>query len=323
MKAFIDKDNIRNILKIEDIYSLQNIENIFRTQLNTVCNFSKNDLFKNDELSAFAGIFTEGVKRENPISFLKTFIPKRPINPRFFDELTNDGLCSLFLISDHENIESCIKKGAVAIARPGDEHKLFNSLTFNHENYDLKLRIGSDKFSKWEDLENFSLPFTELILVDRYIFSDSDLASVNYTGIIKALHKNKQVRTNIIIYTSENDCSLTFDEIKKLTNKVIDKNVPKPKITLIKAKQSVIEHDRTIWTNYFRIYSGDSFNYFDSKGEKITRGKEIQFSSHLNLNNESVGLELIKDLQNNVNRLIELGQASQIEGDKISKFLNF
>jgi hypothetical protein len=36
---------------------------------------------------------------------------------------------------------------------------------------------------------------------------------------------------------------------------------------------SYAENDRTIYTNYIRVYSGDTFNYFKANGSKHTKGR--------------------------------------------------
>ncbi|SFE50902.1 hypothetical protein [Thermophagus xiamenensis] len=90
----------------------------------------------------------------------------------------------------------------------------------------------------------------------------------------------------------------------------------------MRGQKSFSEHDRTIWTNYFRIYTGDSINHFNSKGEKITKGHEIQLSSHLKNENSKVSNKLIEDIQANINTLGGK-DSEQIKGDYISGILKF
>lgn len=90
----------------------------------------------------------------------------------------------------------------------------------------------------------------------------------------------------------------------------------------MRGQKSFSEHDRTIWTNYFRIYTGDSINHFNSKGEKITKGREIQLSSHLKNENSKVSNKLIEDIQANINALGGK-DSEQIKGDYISGILKF
>ena len=70
---------------------------------------------------------------------------------------------------------------------------------------------------------------------------------------------------------------------------------------------------------YFRVYSGDSFNYFKSDGSNLTKGREIHYNGFADKENHKLALELISDIQKHIDKL----PAEAVEGDKKSNFLNF
>lgn len=77
------------------------------------------------------------------------------------------------------------------------------------------------------------------------------------------------------------------------------------------------EHDRTLFTNYLRLKSGDSFNYFSSSGSKITNGREMDILSLASRN----FYNLYKDLLQDINTYVQdckVNKPSMIHGDKKS-----
>lgn len=83
------------------------------------------------------------------------------------------------------------------------------------------------------------------------------------------------------------------------------------------------EHDRTIFTNYNHSYSGDSLNYYNSKSEVITKGRNYVVHSHGSREYLNQGLYLIDDLQTILNNLTSPKDRLCIIGDKKSNFLKF
>ena len=83
-----------------------------------------------------------------------------------------------------------------------------------------------------------------------------------------------------------------------------------------------MEHDRTIITNYKRIYSGDTFSFFNKQGDRITKGKEIGYSSFGNAENHKLGREVFNDLQKQIDSL-KANNPDYIIGDKECNYLTF
>ena len=136
---------------------------------------------------------------------------------------------------------------------------------------------------------------------------------------------NTKCKVNIVLYTNNANIGLRYEELSPIIRQAIESvNGIKPNFTLVKYRdqrdvKSYAEHDRTICTNYFRVYSGDTFNYFNATGEKVTKGREIHYSSFANMENHNLAFQLIADIQNNLKAL----PTDSVEGDKVSNYLKF
>ena len=63
-------------------------------------------------------------------------------------------------------------------------------------------------------------------------------------------------------------------------------------------------HDRGIYTNYFRISSGDSFNYFKNRRNDINNTTEIRFDFVFGKNNSFI----LKDLRDIKTYILKTGE---------------
>ncbi|MBI9061970.1 MAG: hypothetical protein JEZ14_08265 [Marinilabiliaceae bacterium] len=241
-------------------------------------------------------------------------------------------LKSAYLLSG-DCCDDLVEDGALAIKNLGHEVNLFNQFVFLKNDYDFekKMGIGSVEYNKWSDLEKYTMPFTDILIIDQYVFSDASLIPSNYIKCLEALHAKKTIQTNIIVYTDFdqfNRGQRSPVQIAKATKKAVKQITGiKPTFTLVLVKKqrdvdSFSEHDRTIWTNYFRLYTGDSINHFNSAGEKITTGREIHLTSHLKEENRLLSDKLIDDLQDNITKMRGKDSA-KIYGDYISSVLRF
>lgn len=332
MRFYIDKENMLSLLKSEDKLFLEDVIKVFRNQVDIALNFSKDEILSNELIKAFFSKMTYGRKREKAPMFLDERFPERPLCNNLHTTLNSFNLKNGYLVND-ENCDNTTTEGALAIKNKGQELNLFNQLVFGKSDYDFekKMNIGGDEFNKWEDLKRFTMPFTDLLLIDQFVFSDASLIESNYIPCLKSLHANKCIQTNIIVYTDHDQFvkgGRSFKNIEKQTKEAVETITGiKPTFTLIlvrkqRGQKSFSEHDRTIWTNYLRIYTGDSFNHFNSRGEKISTGREIHLSSHLKDENRKVSNKLIEDIQSNI-KMLGGKSSAQIKGDCVSGILNF
>lgn len=324
MDIYIDKENLLSLInsRTESLYS--DCVKILKKQLNVFFNFPKDDLKEDDKLMAWYSTFQEGVGEKNVFSFGNNF-PSRPLKSNTHRTFNAQQLSSVYLLND-EKIEVLKSTGTILIGRPGEEISILNNLFLNQKDYlfDKRWKIGGIGFEKWEDLVDYSLPITDIIIIDPYVCSDPSLLGYNLLPFLSCLSNKVKTRLNLIIYTNK-ETSLPYEDLSTVIRKTINNNTgANPNFTLIKYTDkrgipSKAEHDRTVFLNYVRIYSGDTINYFNNDG-KITKGREIHYSSLARDENYSLAFELIKDLQENINFLNKNGG---VEGDKVSGYLNF
>ena len=283
MDIYIDKENLLSLInsKTENLYN--DCIKTLKKQLNVFFNFPKDELKQDDKLMSWFTDFSQGVGENNSFVFGNNF-PLRPLQSNFYKKFNIHQLSSIYLIND-ENADLLQNSGTILIGKPGEEISILNNLFINQNDYlfDKKWKIGSLHFKNWSDLNKYSLPLTDIIIVDPYVCSDQNLIQFNLLPFLKSITHKVKAKINIIIYTDKNAC-LSYDYLSKEIRKTISKITgANPNFTLIKYTDirgipSKAEHDRTIFSNYLRIYSGDTINYFNSHG-KITKGREIHYVS--------------------------------------------
>ena len=144
-------------------------------------------------------------------------------------------------------------------------------------------------------MKEYVSPCTDIIIADQFIFSSPELYQKNIYSLIRALcSKVKNSHVNIVIFTLKSNYNkLTstefepdWDTIYSKIRKCAEKH-SSFKVTFVTAsKQTLEEHDRTIFTNYKYFSSGDSYNYFDSNDVRITNGRNLHAHSHAEKDNE-------------------------------------
>lgn len=324
MDIYIDKENLLSLINSRTETLYYDCIKILKKQLNIFFNFSKDVLKEDDKLMAWYSSLQEGVGENNKFSFGHNF-PSRPLKSNAYKQFNSQQLSSVYLLND-EKIEILKSTGTVLIGKPGEELSILNSLFLNQKDYlfDKRWKIGGNGFEKWEDLIDYSLPLTDIIIVDPFVCSDTSLLKYNLLPFLSCLSNKVKTKLNVIIYTNK-ETSLPYEDLSYIIRKTInDSTGVNPNFTLIKYTDkrgvpSKAEHDRTVFLNYVRIYSGDTINYFNNTG-KITKGREIHYSSLARDENYYLAFELIKDLQENINFLNKNGT---VEGDKVSGYLTF
>ncbi|RLD84398.1 MAG: hypothetical protein DRJ10_01280 [Bacteroidetes bacterium] len=154
------------------------------------------------------------------------------------------------------------------------------------------------KFKSWSDLDEYILPFTDMVFVDNYIF-DFRVIEDNLIEIIKRFDNRNPVPFNLLFFSfiGNEGYELDIDLLEeKLIVLFLNNNI-KCNLSIVLAPFWLKEHDRNIFTNYLRINSQDSFNYFKNDGTVRTKGTEIKFDSMaepVNFNAAKVVLSSIK-----------------------------
>ena len=108
------------------------------------------------------------------------------------------------------------------------------------------------------------------------------------------------------------------DRIKSVVASRIGKS---PNVTFA-LSSSLGEHDRTIFTNYKSIESGDTFNYFNSRWEVISSGRHIEIFSLANREFYDNSMKFVSDMQDVINNIKKVNK-DNIIGDQKSNYLTF
>lgn len=326
MELYIDKENVLSFIESRTEYMYEDCVKLMKKQLDVNFNFSKDELKKDKSLMIwFTKNFTEGVE-VSKFKFNSCF-PEKPLKSNSALYFNSSQLSAVYLL-DHESVPKLKGAGSVLIGEVGEEIMTLHKLFFMQEDYlfDKTWKIGAKSFEKWSDLEPFSFPLTDIIIVDPYVISSLDDCKNNLIPYLKSLVKITKSRLNIVIYTNKDNC-WDFDQlnllikagVKEVTG--INPNLSIVTYTERRGVPSRGEHDRTILMNYKRIKSGDTFNYFNNEGMITTKGRELQYLSLARRENFNLAKELINDLQGHVDFFKR--NNTNIQGDKKSNFLNF
>lgn len=308
MKVYFDLDNFRYFFKTlddkpSDSESLEGttILRLLKENFEIHLNFKPEDEDLGEFLEEQLGEFTEGVANETKLTHSFDALGERPIDENNVEFELN----SVYLIND-PIVESLKTKKEVVVASVGEENKLFNKLTIGSDFHDQRI-IDETDFNSWEKLEQYVLPFSTLLLNDRYIFKEGSIGSEwkifnkNLGVILKQFYKNKTSNARLVFI-----CEIDpFNKFKKIyfssgyfkriyaniedTIKEENENIPIPEIVLAfvpvtkyrdDLKQIKNKHDRCIITNYFRIGGYDSFTKFYPNGEIKGDNTDVDFYSH-------------------------------------------
>lgn len=221
------------------------------------------------------------------------------------------------LIEEDENEQiKYRRRNGLLIGFMNDYKKYWLDLKLLNKSINLPVRKNYDGkiFKSWDELEDYLLPFTDVVIADNYLLNNPKKAEDNFKRILLKLDKATPVKYNLTVITYEGKDYpesnppeyklIAKDEYQKLSL-FIEKNHLKCELSFVLTTGSIKEHDRGIFMNYLWIDSGDSFNYFGSQNEIITRGTKIYFNtlaSSDNFNSAKAALDnlsaIIKKMKN-------------------------
>ncbi len=134
-------------------------------------------------------------------------------------------------------------------------------------------------FHSWNQLSEYILPFSDLIIVDNYMF-DETVWDNNLFKIIEEFSRLANVRFNLLLvsFAHSKYVNVYSGLEQKINDKLKDIGVS-CNLSVVLTKERLKEHDRGMFTNYLRIKSGDSLVYFNKNGGFETSGTDIDFHS--------------------------------------------
>lgn len=281
-----------------------------------VINSSKKDLEQCPVISEWIKTMTED--RESEISFSGTIFPARPIKGNTYNAFNPSNYSSAYLIDDSGS-DKISKKGCLLFEGVGKELDTLCQLFYGR--YQFTKNIDVRELKNWSFLKEYSMPLTDIIIVDQFCLSSPEITEYNIVQLLKGLSFNvKNTVINIVIFTAKESFHST--DAKEQIKRELKRSIGcAPNVTIVLASKSNLkEHDRNVITNYQTLDSGDSFNYFNSKYERITKGRNLHIKSKANSDIEKSANSLIQDMQTLIN---SLDNEDLFIGDKKSNYLIF
>lgn len=337
MRVVIDKENLVSFIKQHEARIWHDSEAVLLTELDVEFTFSKQDGEEDEFLSMWLPRLMEYKGPDNKHYFLQPKEEAFKLTPTIHTTWPKP-FTSFWSKGPTETVHECRQRGQIMVYGVGSELDFFKDIFLHYPHRDAHrgLIIGGQEFKKWDDLRKYVTPLSDIILIDSYIASDSSLIESNLLPILKLLHYTKKAKTNLIILTEKNHLApgLSNELLAKKVKTAIEQ-VPgcTANVTIVlwnnNTRQSrqqypnlakFEEHDRTLITNYSRWKTGDTFNYFDSTGQKVTKGRELDLYSLAKRDN----LRLINNLINDTNAYLQWCQVNNPEniyGDRKSGLL--
>lgn len=256
-----------------------------------------------------------------------SLFPENPIKMDDIKKYPNNSAVYCLDETIREDLDKLIDKGIVIVGKTGTELNLLSNLHFNTQ----YIKNIFQNINSWDCLKDYISPCSDIIIVDQYILAIPELYESNLYTLVKCLSEkcNKNEKINIVIVTLkrvydkithqyyEPDWDKIYSEMRQRIN---SRN--RPNITFVTASGNMLEHDRSIFTNYKTFSSGATYNYFNSKGEKITHGRYMYVHSLANKDNVEDARRLLNDIQVLINR-IKLLNPDNIKKDMKCNFLSF
>lgn len=341
MKVYIDKENLLSLLQSHKDEKFGDCLRMLQKQSDVYFNFSKSDILsippedvQREKIDAFIKELTDGKwKKWQRLEDTENPYPIRPLRGDIYNAELID-IQAVYLINDPRT-DFVKKEGCLLFSPVGEEVKTLSSLILG-DDYEFYKPIYIRDLQSWTDTNTYLSPCTDIIFVDRYIFNaDNETLKNNVYSLIAQLAgkaKQKKIKICFVTDKDDNNCPFNWPEIiSNIKESVKKKTKTEPYVTIVKMPKRGLpdklrEHDRTIFTNYKYIYSGDTFSYFGHKKTDktniISSGRLFTLLSFGNQENQEIGNRFITDIQHLVNEVKKIS-SYYIEGDKQSNFLIF
>lgn len=329
MLAYFDIENLTSYVSSSASSKFADCNRMLRHHFDIHFNFPKDELKKYPEVMSWITVMNDGVAGKDPV-FSSTVFPPRPLKSNTHRDFNLEQLSAVYLLND-DRMEMLMRNGAIMYSGVGTEVEILSSLIRDDIDYGFVKQLEVKQMRNWDNLDSHMTPATDVIIVDQYLFSDDSIYEYNaYTLIAKICQKIKNTPVNIVFFTPPDFYNrmtkITFTPNWGVVKSAIKQRVKSvtgqdPKITFVFSR-NLEEHDRTIFTNYQYLVSGDSFNYFDSKWRVITNGRYLSLHSVAHRGHFATATNFIADMQVILDEVKRLS-ADNIKYDKESYFLKF
>lgn len=300
MHVYFDKPNLLAFLAQKKDKRFRYCEETLLNHCKIFMNFSKEELIKNPDgnemILDWMKACTEGFDTE-PWTW-GTMFPIRKIKSNTPNDFNDEQHSAVYLITD-EKLHLLKDKNQYLVAEAGGELDVLSQLWFDDRQY---LKNIFDKLDKWAELEKYQSPCSDIIIYDKFLLLDENLWEFNLYALLNQLSfESTCSKMNVVIFTLKDDQGKTcdFEKAKDTIKRLLmERTGHKASVVIVTgSRQKLGEHDRTIFTNYKLYTSGDSFNYFDSNGNKITKGRTFHVYSLVSKENEATAKGFLRDMQ--------------------------
>lgn len=327
MDLYIDRENLISFMRSSKRPEFGDCIRMMMRQLRVHYNISK-DALREEPLCQWYTLMTEGRGNSESVDlFSSVCFPERPISSSSYTSWNIKKISSVYLIND-SGVSELKEKGCVLIGYVGEELDILSKL-FCGNDYDFhKLYDLQKNFHSWDQLtdDNQIMPCTDILINDRYLFKNQqEIVTHNLKQLFTALSTNVKTQINIVIFTKKDGMdSFGKDKAKRIVRDIWkNRKEPKPNVTFVYSSDNdLIPHDRFIITNYRLIRSGDSFNYFNTEGERISNGGSLDIDSLADHNVHDFVESLVDKLQTSYREITRINKDC-IYGDKKSRFIEF
>lgn len=339
MDVYFDKSNLRSYVASSSNAAFADCNRMLVNKFNIKFTFAKDDIApkkednndnskdENEDIRQWITVMNDGFK--GTISWNVNH-PTRPLKSNAHTTFSRDQLSSVYLVDD-ERIQQLEEYGLLLYGGVGSEIEILSSLIMAGTDYGFVKQLPIKDLLNWRDLHNYTSPCSDILLVDQYLFSFTELYDVNVCSLLNEICSHaKDAKVNIVILTlpqcydkrTRTSFVPNWTDIRNRIKQGVEANTgKKPNVTLV-LSSNLGEHDRTIFTNYKSIESGDTFNYFDSTWKVISAGRHIEVFSLADREFFENSMRFVNDMQvilDNVKRL----NKDNIIGDKKCNYLNF
>ena len=321
MRVYIDLDGLDSLAKLA---SEESIKELLRKHFDMYFTFPKDDILRQKKetrsrISNFLKTLSQGRVGDN---FWNHECPIK-VHTDYAD-LNEEELSSVYILSDKADFKKV--QGGLLISDKGSERDTLRNLFIEGKPISTKT-YNIRNMTSWRDCYGVNAsPCCDIIIVDPYIFSDSDYLYENnvYSLIDELSVRTKDTAINIVFfaYTEYSGGEIPRQTIiRNIKERILKQLGKEPNVTIVKLPTRE-EHDRMIFSNYKMFISGDSFNYFGDKMEKRTHGRWMVALSLVDKDNYEISRDLLKDLQRIISDR-EITAIPAIFGDKVCNYLQF
>ena len=327
MDAYIDRANLKSYVMSSANKAFADCNRMLSNKFDLKFTFSKDDIKDDPVIRQWITIMNDGFK--GSICWNVNH-PSRPLKSNTHTTFNCEQLSSVYLVDD-ERIQQIRDYGLLLYGGVGSEIEILSSLILADTDYGFVKQIPIKSLPNWSNLRAYTSPCSDIILVDQYLFTFQELYEVNVCSLINEICSHaKDAKMNVVILTlpqcydkrTKTSYTPNWIEIKDKLKSIVEATTgKKPNGTFI-LSSNLGEHDRTLFTNYKSIESGDTFNYFDSTWKVISSGRHVEIFSLADRDFFTNSMQFVRDMQEVLNNAKRLNNDNVI-GDRKSNYLNF